>query len=131
MLADSHLGFDLPTRARVGRRRRGYDFLANYAAALEPALHGEVDIVVHGGDVFDRPSIAPTTAYQAYEPLRRIADLGIPVFIVPGNHERSLLRHPPFGSHPLIHIFDAPRTFTWTVREAAIGLSGFPYERHD
>jgi len=38
LLADSHLGFDLPVRPRVVRRRRGHDFLANYAAALKPAL---------------------------------------------------------------------------------------------
>ena len=47
LLADSHLGFDLPVRPRVERRRRGHDFLANYASALQPALDGEVDIVVH------------------------------------------------------------------------------------
>ncbi len=50
-VADSHLGFDLPVRPRVNRRRRGHDFLTNYAAALEPAMRGEVDLVVHGGDV--------------------------------------------------------------------------------
>ena len=41
LLADSHIGFDLPTRPRVERRRRGHDFLENYAAALRPALEGE------------------------------------------------------------------------------------------
>src|SRR5215471_3837982 len=87
LLADSHLGFDLPVSPRVGRRRRGHDFLANYAAALEPALRGEVDLVVHAGAVFDRPMVAPATAYQALEPLRRIAERGVSVFIVPGNHE--------------------------------------------
>ena len=131
LLADSHLGFDLPVRPRVGRRRRGYDFLANYAAALAPALAGEVDLVVHAGDVFDRSSVLPTLAYQAYEPLRRVADLGVPVFIVPGNHERSRLPHGRFAAHPGVHIFDTPRTFVARVRGATIGLSGFPYERRD
>jgi DNA repair protein SbcD/Mre11 len=129
LLADSHLGFDLPVRPRTGRRRRGYDFLANYAAALEPALEGEVDLVVHAGDVFDRPSVVPTIAYQAYEPLVRVANRGVPVFIVPGNHERSRLPHPRFAIHPLIHIFDRPRTFIANVRGVRVGLSGFPYER--
>ena len=47
LLADTHLGFDLPVNPRVNRRRRGHDFLANYAAALQPALTGEVaDITV-------------------------------------------------------------------------------------
>lgn len=130
LLADSHLGFDLPVRPRIERRRRGRDFLANYAAALAPALAGEVDLVVHAGDVFDRPTIAPTVAYQALDPLRRIADRGVPVCIVPGNHERSRLPHARFASHPNVHVFDGPRTFVATVRGATIALSGFPYERH-
>jgi hypothetical protein len=125
LLADSHLGFDLPVRPRVGRRRRGYDFLANNSAALAPALAGEVDLVVHAGDVFDRSSVLPTLAYQAYEPLRRVADLGVPVFIVPGNHERSRLPHARFATHPGVHIFDTPRTFVARVRGTTIGLRGF------
>jgi DNA repair exonuclease SbcCD nuclease subunit len=131
LLADSHLGFDLPARPRIERRRRGHDFLANYAATLRPALEGEVDMVVHAGDVFDRPSILPTVAYQALEPLRRVADRGIPVFIVPGNHERSRLPHARFASHSDVHVFDRPRTFVAEVRGMRIALTGFPYERRD
>jgi exonuclease SbcD len=129
LLADSHLGFDLPARPRVERRRRGHDFLANYAAALAPARAGEVDVVVHAGDVFDRSKILPSVAYQAFEPLRRVADSGIPVFIVPGNHERSVLPHLRFASHPGVHVFDQPRTFVSEVRGCAIAFAGFPYER--
>ena len=129
LLADSHLGFDLPARPRVERRRRGHDFLANYAAALRPALAGEVDIVVHAGDVFDRPSVEPSVAYQALDPLRRVADRGIPVFIVPGNHERSRVPHPRFASHSRVHVFDRARTFVTEVRGTRIALAGFPYER--
>jgi DNA repair exonuclease SbcCD nuclease subunit len=131
LVADSHLGFDLPLRPRVGRRRRGYDFLANYAASLAPAFAGEVDLVVHAGDVFNRSSVLPALAYRAYEPLRRIADLGIPVFITPGNHERSRLPHVRLLSHRGIHVFDRPRTFTTSVRGTPLSLSGFPYERCD
>jgi exonuclease SbcD len=131
LLADSHLGFDLPTQPRVARRRRGHDFLANYATALAPALSGEADIVVHGGDVFDRSHVAPSVAYQAFEPLRRVADAGVPVFIVAGNHERSRLPHMRFASHPNIHVFDRPRTFVVETRGTTIAMAGFPYERRD
>ena len=116
-------------RPRVDRRRRGHDFLANYAAALQPALAGEVDFVVHAGDVFDRSKIVPTLAYQGLEPLRRVADRGIPVFIVPGNHERSRLPHLRFASHPGVHVFDQPRMFHIEVRGTTIAIAGFPYER--
>jgi len=131
LLADSHLGFDLPVRPRVERRRRGHDFLANYARALAPALAGEVDIVIHAGDVFDRSSVVPTLAYQAFEPLRRIADMGIPVLIVPGNHERSRLPHLRFVQHPNLHVFATPGTVAVEARGVRIAFSGFPYERHD
>src|SRR6185436_3501805 len=131
LVADSHIGFDLPTRARVGRPRRGHDFLTNYATALGPAVAGEVDLVVHAGDVFDRSAVLPSVAYQAYEPLRRVAELGVPVFIVPGNHERSRLPHPRLLAHRNIHVFDRPRTVTTRVRGVAVSLSGFPYERRD
>ena len=59
-LADTHLGFDLPLHPRVERRRRGDDFFANFRLALEPALRGEVNLVLHGGDIFfsSQPRIA-------------------------------------------------------------------------
>ena len=129
LLADTHLGFDLPVRPRVDRRRRGHDFLANYAAALQPALDGDIDVVVHGGDVFDRSRVLPSLAYQAFEPLRRVADIGVPVFIVPGNHERSTLPHLRFAWHPGIHVFDRPRTFVVEARGTAVAIAGFPFER--
>ena len=128
-LADTHLGFDLPVRPRIKRRRRGDDFLANYATALRPALAGEVDLVVHGGDVFNRSRPVPSLAYQAFEPLSRVADRGVPVFIVPGNHERGRLPHIRFAKHPGIHVFDEPRTFVAEVRGAKVALAGFPSER--
>jgi len=130
-LADTHLGFDLPTRARIQRRRRGHDFLANYATALAPALAGEVDIVVHGGDVFNRSKVPTSVAWQAFEPLARVADRGIPVFVVPGNHERGRIPQIRFAQHPLIFLFDRPRTFTVDVRGMRLGVAGFPSERHD
>lgn len=131
LLADSHLGFDLPVQPRIARRRRGHDFLANYARALEPALGGDVDLVVHAGDVFDRSSVVPTLAYQAFEPLRRIADRGVPVLVVPGNHERSRLPHLRFAQHPNLFVFKEPQTHLFTVRGTRVALSGFPYERND
>ncbi len=131
LLADTHLGFDLPVRPRVERRRRGHDFLANYALALQPALDGEVDLVVHAGDVFDRPGVITSVAFQAFEPLRRVADRGVPVCIVPGNHERSRLPHLHVAAHPRIHVFDVPRTFSFDIRGTRVALAGFPYERRN
>jgi len=131
LLADTHLGFDLPAHPRIERRRRGHDFLANYATALGPAVRGEVDLVVHAGDVFDRSRPLPSVAYQAFEPLRQVAERGVPVCIVPGNHERSRLPHDRFVSHRNVHVFDRPRTVVFDMRGTRLALAGFPYERTD
>jgi DNA repair exonuclease SbcCD nuclease subunit len=128
-VADSHLGLDLPAKPRVDRRRRGHDFLANHAAALETALTEKVDLVIHGGDVFDRPRVPASLAWQAYAPLVRIAEAGVPVFIVPGNHERGRLPHIGLAERPGLHVFDRPRTFMVSVRGMTLALSGFPYEK--
>lgn len=131
LLADTHLGFDLPVNPRINRRRRGQDFLANYAAALQPALSGEVDLVVHGGDVFNRSRPPSSVVWQAFEPLTRAADRGVPVYVVPGNHERGRIPHLRFAQHPGIHVFDRPRTFVVEVRGIRVAIAGFPSERDD
>jgi DNA repair exonuclease SbcCD nuclease subunit len=53
----------------------------------------------------------------------------VPVFIVPGNHERSRLPHARLVAHPRVRVFDRPRTFTMEVGGTDVALSGFPFER--
>jgi DNA repair exonuclease SbcCD nuclease subunit len=130
-LADTHLGFDYPFRPRIDRRRRGEDFFANYAQALEPAFKGEVDAVIHGGDLLFRSKVPARLVDMALAPLKEIADLGIDVFIVPGNHERSRIPFRILSLHPHIHIFDVPRTFIMERRGFKLGLAGFPYWRNN
>jgi DNA repair exonuclease SbcCD nuclease subunit len=127
--ADTHLGFDLPMRPRIERRRRGHDFFANFNRVLAVCIDERVDVVVHGGDLFYRSRMPPAVVQQAFLPLKRLADRGIPVVIVPGNHERSRIPYPLLAEHPGIHIFHKPTTFTLEVRGRSVALAGFPYER--
>jgi len=129
LLADTHLGFDLPSRPRVDKRRRGPDFLANTRLALEPALRGEVDLVVHGGDLLYRRKVPPTLVVQALEPLLEVADQGVPVVLVPGNHERSTLPFPMLACHEHLHVLDPPRTVKLDVSGARVAAGGFPCQR--
>jgi DNA repair exonuclease SbcCD nuclease subunit len=126
LLADTHLGIDLPARPRVERRRRGHDFLDNFQSALDPALRGEVDLVVHGGDLFFRSQIQPWLVQLAFAPLMKVAER-VPVFVVPGNHERSAIPYPIFAAHRNIHVFDRPRTFVIRAGGSDVALSGFPF----
>jgi DNA repair exonuclease SbcCD nuclease subunit len=128
-LADTHLGFDLAFRPRIERRRRGPEFFANFQRALQPALDGRVDCVVHGGDLLFRSKVPARLAGMAFEPLKQVADRGIPVYLVPGNHERSDIPHRRLGQHPHIHIFDRPRTFRLQKDNLTLALAGFPFIR--
>jgi exonuclease SbcD len=129
LVADTHLGFDLPIRPRIQRRRRGHDFVANFQRSLEPALRGDVDLVVHGGDLFDRSRVPAALVELALAPLVRVAETGTPVYIVPGNHERSRIPLHLWSAHPNIHIFDRPRTFLYAGRHGSVALVGFPFAR--
>jgi DNA repair exonuclease SbcCD nuclease subunit len=129
LLADTHLGFDLPSRPRVEKRRRGPDFFANTRLALEPARHGQVDLVVHGGDLLYRSKVRPGLLAQALEPLLEVADRGVPAVLVPGNHERSALPYPLLASHENLHILDQPKTVELTINGTRVAIGGFPCER--
>ena len=129
LLADTHLGFDDPTRPRVDRRRRGPDFFAAFERALAPARDGRADLVVHGGDLLHRSRVPAGLVQRALAPLRAVADRGIPVFLVPGNHERSRIPAPLLARHEHLHVFDRPRTFACTRGGLRIALSGFPCVR--
>ena len=127
--ADTHLGFDLPARPRIKRRRRGDDFFANYELILQAAVRNGFDLVVHGGDLFFRSRIPPELVQRAFLPLKRVADRGIPIFIVPGNHERSRIPYDMLARHDGIHIFDRPGRFVVDIGGTRITLAGFPYHR--
>jgi exonuclease SbcD len=129
--ADTHLGFDFPVKPRVDRRRRGPDFFANFHRVLDYARQTRPDVVLHGGDVFFRARVPQLIVDKVYSDLFEFAGEGIPVLIVPGNHERSILPASLFLEHPNIHVFDKPKTFSFGVDGLRLAFSGFPCRRKD
>jgi DNA repair exonuclease SbcCD nuclease subunit len=129
VLADTHLGFDLPVRPRLERRRRGHDFFANFELILHAAVSDKVDCVVHGGDLFYRSRVPAELVQQAFLPIKRVASAGIPFFLVPGNHERSRIPYDMLALHEGIHIFDRPRSFVLESNGTTLAFAGFPYCR--
>jgi exonuclease SbcD len=129
--ADTHLGFDYPLRPRLEQRRRGPDFFANFTRVLDHARRTRPDLLIHGGDLFFRARIPQPIVDRVYTELLDFASTGIPLYIVPGNHERSLLPVSLFLNHPAIHIFDRPRTFQLSTNGTTLALAGFPCQRKD
>jgi DNA repair exonuclease SbcCD nuclease subunit len=128
-VSDTHLGFDLPARPRVERRRRGDDFFRCFQAALQPAFAGKADVVVHGGDLLFRSRVPAWLVDRALEPLRRVAEAGVDVMLVPGNHERSAIPRPLFAMHPRLRTFHSPGTFVVERGGIRAAFAGFPYCR--
>jgi len=129
LLADTHIGLDLPLRPQIDRRRRGDGFVRNFELALEPALKGEVDLVVHAGDLLDRPQQGNGLLDIALAPLLRVADAGVPVYLVPGNHERRRIPLTLWTLHPRLHIFRQARTVVSTCHGLTVAVAGFPCPR--
>lgn len=129
LTADTHLGFDLPFRPRIQRRRRGDDLFANFRRMLAAARAQGVDAIIHAGDLFYRSKVPPQLVEMAFEPLKAVAASGIPIFIVPGNHERSRIPHSELSMHPKLHVFTRPQTFNLSIRGYALAISGFPFVR--
>lgn len=130
LIADTHLGFDYSLRPKIIRRRRGTDFFENYEKALAITMERKANVLVHGGDMFFRSKIPDPIVGMAYEPLLKVAESGIKVLLVPGNHERSVLPDSPLFHHENVHVFDQPWTIVLPVNGHSIAFGGFPNVRN-
>ncbi|MDP2312531.1 MAG: metallophosphoesterase [Pseudomonadota bacterium] len=122
-VTDTHLGVDRWFRGAPRGWRRGDDHLAAFRAALAPAFRGEVDGVVHTGDLFDRSRPPARAVAEAIALLAEVARQ-VPVALMPGNHDRQGLRaHLAGGGLPGVAIVDRAAR----VRIAGAWLALVPY----
>lgn len=87
--------------------------------------------MLHAGDLFDKFHINMDIIGRAMVPLRHIAARNIPIFVVPGNHERE---HIPGGlllAGDHIHIFSKPEAIDFSVKDTRVVVVGFPFVRHN
>jgi DNA repair protein SbcD/Mre11 len=126
-LSDTHLGHDWPLRPRSDRRRRGQDFFDNFDRALAYAIDQRVDLVLHGGDMFYRSKVPPFIVDMVYERWLRFVESGIPVGMIAGNHERSVLPPSLLLSHPKLHVFHSSSTHVFDVGGARVAVTAMPF----
>jgi DNA repair exonuclease SbcCD nuclease subunit len=81
---DTHIGY-----AQYHSSVRRQDFLDAFGAVIDDAIDGDVDAVIHAGDLFHdrRPELADLLG--TISELRRLDDAGIPFLAVVGNHEST------------------------------------------
>ena len=109
-LTDTHLGAHLGVLGHEPLWHRSQDHERAMARALEPALTGQVDLVVHSGDVFQRSRPPPAARAAAVRLLQSAARV-VPVVVMPGNHDRHGLRGSIPNGLPGLHVVDAPARF--------------------
>lgn len=123
-VTDTHLGLERPVRGGPPGWRRADDHDAALRAALQPALHEQVDLVVHSGDVFNRSRPPARDVLRALALLQEVARR-VPVVVLPGNHDRhGLSRHMPVPG-PGLHVFDRPTRFV----HQGVALALVPFRR--
>jgi DNA repair exonuclease SbcCD nuclease subunit len=56
-----------------------------------------------------------------------VADAGVPVLLLPGNHERGRIPHPLLALHRNLHVLDRPRTVVLEAVGVRVAFTGLPY----
>lgn len=131
VFGDSHIGFDYTAKPKIERPRRGSDFINNFIKVIDLAIKNKADLILHLGDVFNRSKPPAVLVDMVFENFIRACDAGIPVVIVPGNHERSFLSLSLFAFHEKLKIFTKPEVFKFNPGGLKLAIAGFPFVRGD
>ncbi len=93
-VSDTHLGYRALNRSEPesGRNQRAVDIEQAYERVVADILTREVDLVLHGGDVFHhtRPSWQALRSFVRQT--LRLTGSGLPVLVIGGNHDTPRLR---------------------------------------
>ena len=88
-LADIHIGMENYGRLdpATGLNGRVMDFLRRLSEAVDYALGNEVDLVLFAGDAYKTRDPNSTYRREFARRIKRLADAGIPVVLLVGNHD--------------------------------------------
>jgi DNA repair exonuclease SbcCD nuclease subunit len=130
-ISDTHLGFSELRHVdpETGINVREADAYRAFERALNRILELKPDLLVHSGDLFDRPHPPNRAIVTALKGFSRLAEAGIPSVVVAGNHSQPNLR----GTGCILEalevvprlaaIFDRPRR----VRVGDASVQGVPH----
>lgn len=88
-IADIHIGMENYGRPdpQTGINGRVMDFLRRLSDAVDYALDHEIDLVIFAGDAYKTRDPNPTFQREFARRMKRLADAGIPVVMLVGNHD--------------------------------------------
>lgn len=83
-LSDTHLGY-----RQYQLKEREKDFLDVFNQAIDIAIENNVDFIIHTGDFFHSSAPSNETIVDAINLIKRLKDYKIPLYTIPGNHDRG------------------------------------------
>ena len=88
-IADIHIGMENYGRTdpQTGLNLRVMDFLRRLDDAVNYALDHEIDVLIFAGDAYKTRDPNPTFQREFARRMKRLADAGIPVVMLVGNHD--------------------------------------------
>lgn len=91
LLSDTHLGHRrFAAVASNGRNQREQDVSDAFAVAIDQIIAKRPDLVLLGGDIFDRPTPGNPAIQDGLAGIRKLREAGIDVVGVLGNHDESI-----------------------------------------
>jgi DNA repair exonuclease SbcCD nuclease subunit len=132
--ADTHLGFEVTKIVQSdpsGRQNRADCIFENFVTIVEQAIEMEVDLFIHSGDLFNKYYIPREVLDELIRPFTDLVRAGIPVLLIPGNHERSEFPFDLFHGVKNVFVFDRPKSLSLTLDGYSVGIAGFPFIRED
>ncbi|MCK4643171.1 metallophosphoesterase [bacterium] len=127
--SDTHLGDHFPaSKGQDPEIFRGKDFFKNYFLITDYILkHAkDIDFILHTGDLFDRE---PSHYIQelTIKPLLEIDNLGIPIFLIKGNHEKTCFPDSFTSRFKNLHVFCQPGARIYRLGKKKVMICGIPY----
>ncbi len=101
--ADIHLGYETHGRLNpeTGLNSRLHDFAESFRFMVRRAVEEEVDLFLFCGDAYRTADPTPTQQKLFAECLRPVAEAGIPIAMIVGNHDHPV----SFGKASSVDIF--------------------------
>jgi len=135
-LADIHFGMENYGRLdpASGLNRRLLDFSRSVHTAIDYALDHDVHLAIFAGDIYKHRDPDPSWQRAFAGCVRRLAEAGVPVVILVGNHDQPNT----LGKAHAVEIFDTlalprvtvisqPQLHTIQTAAGPVQVAGFPY----
>lgn len=109
-LADIHIGIENYGRFDPGSglNSRVVDFLRRLSNVVDDALEREVDVCIFAGDAYKNQRPNPTYQREFARRIKRLADAGVPVVLLAGNHDIPAA-HMAASSLDIFGVLDVPQ----------------------